>query len=214
MAKVLNIVEAKMMERGGRKVERVIFSDDKIVYVDAETGEVEPRNVSDKYADLISAFNATHIISGDGAKVNSQNESSRGDDRSKEIIAATDKMTLSNNPTTQSAINSVRSLGAWMVASGALNIVAAIIYLGMVAATYGFSMIGFVLLLPIGILQTVFGTKSYKLESTPSGIRGTAIFAILLGGSGLITRIGTLVYGIIVLTKVGHYENWYYKRVD
>ena len=66
MAKVLNITEAKMMMKDGKEVERVIFSDDKIIYVNSDTGEVKPATVSQKYVDLVSAYNATHLIPFEG----------------------------------------------------------------------------------------------------------------------------------------------------
>lgn len=60
MAKVLNIVESEVKQIHGKPVQRVIFSDDKIVYVDVYTGEVRPDSTPDKYVDLISVYNASN----------------------------------------------------------------------------------------------------------------------------------------------------------
>jgi hypothetical protein len=60
MAKVLNIVESKFVHKDGKMKQRVIFSDDKIVYVDNDTGDVVPDSTPDKYVELISMYNATH----------------------------------------------------------------------------------------------------------------------------------------------------------
>lgn len=60
MAKVLNVVESDVKQIHGKTVQRVIFSDDKIVYVDVYTGEVRPDSTPDKYVDLISVYNASN----------------------------------------------------------------------------------------------------------------------------------------------------------
>lgn len=60
MAKVLNILESKIVHRSGKMYQRVIFSDDRIVYVENDTGDVTPDTTPDKYVDLISAYNSTH----------------------------------------------------------------------------------------------------------------------------------------------------------
>lgn len=62
MAKVLRIEESVVKQVNGKSVQRVIFSDDKIVYVDIETGEVKPESTSDVYVDMISLYNSHHII--------------------------------------------------------------------------------------------------------------------------------------------------------
>lgn len=67
MAKVLNIVESEVKQIQGKSVQRVIFSDDKIVYVDIYTGEVRPESTPDKYVDLISIYNASHRPTSDQA---------------------------------------------------------------------------------------------------------------------------------------------------
>lgn len=60
MSKVLNIVESEVKQINGRSVQRVIFSDDKIVYVNIHTGEVKPESTPDSYVNLISLYNASH----------------------------------------------------------------------------------------------------------------------------------------------------------
>lgn len=57
MAKVVNIVETKIMKRNGINVERVIFSNDKIVYVRLDNDEVYPKNVPNQYIDMIRSYN-------------------------------------------------------------------------------------------------------------------------------------------------------------
>lgn len=60
MPRVLAVEESEIKEVRGRLVQRVIFSDDKIVYVDVNTGEVQPESTPDKYVDLISVYNSSH----------------------------------------------------------------------------------------------------------------------------------------------------------
>lgn len=60
MAKVLNIIESKIVTRNNSDWQRVIFSDDKIIYVNTQTGDVKPDSAPDKYVDLISMYNTTH----------------------------------------------------------------------------------------------------------------------------------------------------------
>ena len=55
MAKVLRIEESQVKQVNNKTVQRVIFSDDKIIYVDIDTGEVKPDSTPDKYVDMISS---------------------------------------------------------------------------------------------------------------------------------------------------------------
>lgn len=60
MPKVINIIESDIKTINGRTVQRIIFSNNSVVYVDVETGEVRPDSTPDKYVDLISSYNASH----------------------------------------------------------------------------------------------------------------------------------------------------------
>ena len=60
MLRVLKIEESKIVTKNNMQVQRVIFSDDRIVYVRTDNGEVYPENTPDKYVDLINAYNASH----------------------------------------------------------------------------------------------------------------------------------------------------------
>ena len=60
MPKVLNIEESKIVTKNGLQVQRVIFSNDKIVYVKIDDGEVYPKDTPDRYVDLINTYNASH----------------------------------------------------------------------------------------------------------------------------------------------------------
>ena len=78
MAKVLQIEESAVKQINGRSVQRVIFSDDKIVYVDIETGDVRPESTPDRYVDMISLHNSHHALQDKSASdESSQEESSR-----------------------------------------------------------------------------------------------------------------------------------------
>lgn len=60
MQKVVHVLESKVVVKNSTEYQRVIFSDDKIVYVDVETGDVKPDSTPDRYVDLISVYNSTH----------------------------------------------------------------------------------------------------------------------------------------------------------
>lgn len=78
MAKVLRIEESQVKQVNNKTVQRVIFSDDKIIYVDIDTGEVKPDSTPDKYVDMISSYNIHHTMQFDTAKSdNDYDKSSR-----------------------------------------------------------------------------------------------------------------------------------------
>ena len=60
MPKILKIEESKIVTKNGVRAQRVIFSDDKIVYVRIDDGEVYPKNTAEKYINLINTYNASH----------------------------------------------------------------------------------------------------------------------------------------------------------
>jgi hypothetical protein len=62
MAKILKIEDEQVRDENGKKVQRFIFNDDKIVKVDLK-GNVLTSNAANKYLELISAYN-----SGSGSK--------------------------------------------------------------------------------------------------------------------------------------------------
>lgn len=78
VAKVLRIEESQVKQVNNKTVQRVIFSDDKIIYVDIDTGEVKPDSTPDKYVDMISSYNIHHTMQFDTAKSdNDYDKSSR-----------------------------------------------------------------------------------------------------------------------------------------
>jgi hypothetical protein len=196
------------------------------VYVDAETGEVEPKNVADRYVDIISVFNATHKIGEDEDELELIEEiepvtkpvdvpaktTKKVETRASEIDAAKNKHFITRNASVQEAANNIIYLGYWMLASGIIGTIIGVFLLFAAAFTEGSTFFYAVICLILGILQIVFGQQMSKLEETPSNIRGYAIFGIIAGGAGIVTRIGILVYAIIVLMKLKEYEDWYYKR--
>ncbi len=58
MAKVITILESEIKQKNGKDYQRVIFSDNKIAYVNLNTGDVDPSDLSEKYIDLITLYNA------------------------------------------------------------------------------------------------------------------------------------------------------------
>ena len=78
MSRVINIIESKVIERSGHELQRVIFSDDKIVYVNIDTGEVKPDSTPDKYVDLISLYNSTHHTTAFNPRIDNAEPESNG----------------------------------------------------------------------------------------------------------------------------------------
>jgi hypothetical protein len=58
MAKILKIEDEQILDENGKKIQRFIFNDDKIIKVDAENGTVYTSSAPDEYLDLISAYNS------------------------------------------------------------------------------------------------------------------------------------------------------------
>lgn len=54
----VSVLESKLVRRDGEVYQRVIFSDDKIIYVDINTGEVTPESTPDAYVDLVNIYNS------------------------------------------------------------------------------------------------------------------------------------------------------------
>lgn len=150
MAKVVNIVETKIMKRNGVDVERVIFSNDKIVYVRLDNGEVYPEDTPDRYVDLISYYNAAHNgraqrvqdslnwasehmddFFGDTQKGETQHFKSEGfikdgtGDRQAQIYKTKKKdyHKLSKNHRTQNAIDSIITFGQFLFFVGIFQII-------------------------------------------------------------------------------------------
>lgn len=222
MAKVLNIVETKLIMRNGIEVQRVIFSDDKIVYVRVDTGDVKPDTTPDRYVDLISAYNATHSISSDNEHHTSGKTKSfikdNGEDRQNEINRSGDKTRLSRNERTQSAINSIRNFGQWLMVGGILQTIVCIFF--MMSSTADYAGIA-VLNLIFSVLYIIFGAGIAKLSFSPSGITGTAIFVLVIAVIGLATGGGTglvglivIIFAIIALCKINRYRQWYYGEIE
>lgn len=59
--KAVIVLESKLVRRDGEVYQRVIFSDDKIIYVDIDTGEVTPESTPDAYVDLVSIYNSNRL---------------------------------------------------------------------------------------------------------------------------------------------------------
>ena len=59
-----------------------------------------------------------------------------------------------------------------------------------------------------------------KLETEPSGIKATAIVAIIIGvillfaGALKIGGLVAIIYAIIALVKIGRYEEWFYGEIE
>lgn len=59
--KAVSVLESKLVRRDGEVYQRVIFSDDKIIYVDIDTGKVTPESTPDTYVDLVSIYNSNRL---------------------------------------------------------------------------------------------------------------------------------------------------------
>jgi hypothetical protein len=208
--------------RNGIEVQRIIFSDDKIVYVRVDTGDVKPDNTPDKYVDLISSYNATHSISDNSEHhANSRNKSfikDGSEDRQNEINRSKDKARLSRNERTQSSINSIRSFGQWLMIGGILQTIVCVFFLLSATADYaGLAVLNLI----FSVLYIIFGAGIAKLSFSPGGTTGTAIFVLVIAVIGLATGGGTglvglivIIFAIIALCEVNRYRQWYYGEIE
>ncbi|MBR1689638.1 MAG: hypothetical protein IJ713_02545 [Oscillibacter sp.] len=180
MSKVINIVETKIMKRNGVDVERVIFSNDKIVYVRLDNGEVYPKDTPDRYVDLISYYNAAHNgraqrmqdslnwasehtddFLEDISKEKKRHSKSDGfikdgtGDRQAQINKTKRKnlRELSKNHQTQTAINSMINFGEWLFVGGLLQI---LIYVAILIA-YATGVIEYQGNIEFQVLSIMFG---------------------------------------------------------
>ena len=232
MPKILGIEESKIVTKNGVQMQRVIFSNDKIVYVKIDSGDVYPEDTPEKYINLITTYNASHDnIDSTRPKHNDfwddRNYIKDGTtDRSKQIAKTKDKKTLSKNRETQNAINKIRDFGTILMVCGIIQFVAAALMLTLSvipSVPYSVQEALAVLLMINGILGMVYlllGINLRKLQFTPSGIRGIAIVLLIIctldlftGAIGLVGLL-VMVYSIIVLVKVGRYEEWYYGEIE
>lgn len=227
MPKVINIEESKIVTKSGLQMQRVIFSDDRIVYVRLEDGEVYPKDVPDKYVDLINAYNATHDSSNfnpfDFSKPEPQPEPKAdpnefwgnkeqnyikdgSPDRRNQIERAQSKRHLSKNRDTQNAINRIRGFGTVLLVSGILQIVISVLYLVFVAyagappdVIAGFAAICILEIIVGGVFST-FGSKIRGLEIEPSTIRGVAIATLILYAINLLfITLGIGLVGLLII---------------
>ncbi len=244
MPKILKIEESKITTKNNVEVQRVIFSDDKIVYIKIDDGEVYPKNTPDRYVDLINTYNASHDNI-DSTKSNSKSKmnpdefwgSDRNyikdgtEDRRTQIENAKSKKHLSKSRDTQRAINRIRDFGNVLRISGIIQIVITVlqgIYIinlssnGLVPNDIAsLLVILFTIDLILGILYVAFGGGIAKLEFKPTAIRAIAIIALIipvviliLNGWLGILGILVVIYAIIALTKIGRYEEWFYGEIE
>ena len=236
MPRVLKIEESKIVTKNNMQVQRVIFSDDRIVYVRTDNGEVYPENTPDKYVDLINAYNASHD---DVGSTNSKPQSSDfwgnernyiedgSPDRRNQIEKTKDKKQLSKDIDTWRAIDRIGNFGIALAVCGILQFIIAltVMLISIIAeigstpeATYlcTICLVNGVL----GVVYTVLGIKIAKLEYRPSTVRTIAIIMLILtvidlmfGAIGIMGII-IFIYAIIALTKVGRYEEWFYGKIE
>lgn len=235
MSKVVNIVETKIMQRNGVDVQRVIFSNDKIVYVRLDDGTVYPASTPDHYVDLISMYNASHTITG-CSEYNMNDErrtlfDEEPRDRQEQISETDPKnfLSLTKNKNVQKAIISITGFGKIAFVGGILQsvIIPAIIIVAMILQ-YGsinndsgeWILINAFVDFVVGLVFMIMGSKIKVLDMTPGGIKGCAITTIILSivcllSGGFLGLIGilTLIEAIVTLTKVRVYEDWYYWRI-
>ena len=232
MPKILGIEESKIVTKNGVQMQRVIFSNDKIVYVKIDSGDVYPEDTPEKYINLITTYNASHdnIDSTRSKRSDFWEEKNYikdgSDDRSRQIAKTKNKKTLSKNRETQNAINRMRDLGTILLICGIIQVVVTSILLILAAiptvqytlpwVLATFAMINGIL----GIFYILFGSGLRKLQFTPSAIRGIAIALLIIcildlftGAMGLLGLL-VLIYSIITLVKVGRYEEWYYGEIE
>ncbi|MDO4507988.1 MAG: hypothetical protein Q4B65_01180 [Candidatus Saccharibacteria bacterium] len=235
MAKVLNIIETKIVMRNNIEVQRVIFSDDKIVYVRTDNGEVYPTTTPDKYVDLISTFNASH------QNIVEEKPTPKGflfdepvnyikngsTDRAKQIEKTKDGRYLSKNRDTQKAINGMRNFGTCLTIVGVFDIAIAVIY-GLILSLHSNNANPSIMWANIisacisAVIYLSLGSQIYSLKMTPGGIKTTAIIMVVLtalvwfiGANGVgIAGIFVFIYAVIALTKISTYEGWYYGEID
>ena len=235
MARILKIEESKIVEKNGMQMQRVIFSDDKIVYVRMRDGEVYPKNVAEIYVNLINTYNAAHD------EVDSTKPKTRPEefwnasknyikdgtgDRGRQIEKTKDKKHLSKNRETQNAINRVRDFGICLRIAGTLQLVlmvAIMIWIIVSRGEAGVNMDGVILCAinaVFGIIYDTLGQDISRLKMRPGGIRAAAITALVLGIIGLllgglgIMGVIIFIYSIIALVKIGRYEEWYYGEIE
>lgn len=234
MPKILKIEESKIVTKNGIQVQRVIFSDDKIVYVRIDDGEVYPKTTADKYVDLINAYNASHDNI-DSTKPKTKPSEFWGEtknyikdgseDRYKQIQQTKNKKKLSKDRDTQRAINRMRDFGIVLMVGGLLEtigiIITTAIFLGINNGVGDGSWIWLVAIdLALGIALITSGRGIAKLETEPSGIKSTAVVAIIIGVIFLLLgglKLGGLIiiiYAIVALVKVGRYEEWFYGEIE
>ena len=232
MPKILGIEESKIVTKNGVEMQRVIFSNDKIVYVKRDTGDVYPEDTPEKYINLITTYNASHdnIDSTRPKRGDFWEEKNYikdgSEDRSRQIAKTKNKKTLSKNRETQNAINRMRDLGLILLICGIVQfVVAAIILILAIIPTVPFEIVEiqailFMITGVLGIVYTLLGSGFRKLTFTPGGMRGAAIVLIILCALDLFTgALGwlgllVLIYSIVVLVKIGRYEEWYYGEIE
>lgn len=238
MPKVLKIEESKIVTKNGLQVQRVIFSNDKIVYVKIDDGEVYPKDTPDRYVDLINTYNASHDNVDStkpktkpsefwGSEVNYIKDGSS--DRRNQIEKTKDKKRLSKDRDTQNAINRIRGFGITLRVCGVLQVVLAVLALVWFMLLPGGSGIAevatpYIIVCTInavlGIVYDALGQDISRLKSKPSTIRTVAIIMLVIAGidllSGWLGIMGLIVaiYAIIALVKVGRYEEWFYGEIE
>ena len=243
MGKILKIEESKIVVKNKVEMQRVIFSNDKIVYVRLDTGDVCPANTPDKYVDLIDTYNASHDnIDSTRPKIDSnsfwgEDKSYIKDgteDRQSEIQAAKNLKKLSKNKETQAAINRIRDFGTVLLTVGIISIVLMSIVMifgisaysrysggSLLDADNSMALVACAISIIIDIVYIVLGVKTRKLQYRPSSIKAVAISIIILGVLDLIIagavgllEIFAIIYAIIALVKIGRYEEWYFGEVE
>lgn len=223
MPKVINIEESKIVTKSGLQMQRIIFSDDVIVYVRLSDGEVYPNDIPDKYVDLINAYNATHGDTDANTSSTTPKDEPKADpnefwgkdqnyikdgspDRRNQIEKAQSKRHLSKSRDTQNAINRIRGFGTVLLVSGILQIVISVLYLVFVAyagappdVIAGFAAICILEVIVGGVFST-FGSKIRGLELDPSTIRGVAIATLILYAINLLfITLGIGLVGLLVI---------------
>ena len=244
MGKILKIEESKIVIKNKVELQRVIFSDDKIVYVRTKDDEVFPKNTPDKYIDLINTYNASHDeLDSTKPKIEpnpfwEKEESFIEDgtaDRQSEIKATKNLKKLSKNKDTQAAINRMRDFGTILLTSGIITVIVIGIMLfyaisayeqatgnGPLAADDGIQvLLTCSVSIILGIVYIALGSKMRKLQYGPTSIKTIAISVLLLGALDLILagavgclEIFTIIYAIIALIKISRYEEWYYGEIE